>query len=144
MRWTLDFFKNVTCRILVSQAGTVHDPWQLTGFPGGTSGKEPTSQCRRHKRCVVNPWVWKIPWRRKWKPTPVFLPGESHESHEWTEEPAGSSGLQRVGHDWSDLVHKLAWQLKHRVLVTGLPGNSLDFYFKVSVLFEKKKKDFTI
>ena len=25
-----------------------------------------------------NPWVEKIPWKRKWKPTPVFLPGESH------------------------------------------------------------------
>ena len=26
----------------------------------------------------VNPWVGKIPWRRAWQPTPVFLPGESH------------------------------------------------------------------
>ena len=26
-----------------------------------------------------NPWVRKIAWRRKWQPTPVFLPGESHE-----------------------------------------------------------------
>ncbi|XDA86191.1 hypothetical protein R6Z07F_015941 [Ovis aries] len=25
-----------------------------------------------------DPWVGKIPWRRKWPPTPVFLPGESH------------------------------------------------------------------
>ena len=25
-----------------------------------------------------DPWVRKIPWRRKWQPTPVFLPGESH------------------------------------------------------------------
>ena len=25
-----------------------------------------------------NPWVGKIPWRRAWQPTPVFLPGESH------------------------------------------------------------------
>ena len=25
-----------------------------------------------------NPWVWKISWRRKWQPTPVFLPGKSH------------------------------------------------------------------
>ena len=35
-------------------------------------------QCRRHKRCGFNPWVGKIPWRRKWQPTPVLLPGESH------------------------------------------------------------------
>ena len=45
------------------------------GFPGGTSGKEPTYQSRRPR---FNPWVGKIPWRRAWQPTPVFLPGESH------------------------------------------------------------------
>jgi len=27
----------------------------------------------------VDPWVGKISWRRKWQPTPVFLPGESHK-----------------------------------------------------------------
>ena len=48
------------------------------GFPGGASGKEPTCQCRRHKRCRFDPWVRKIPWRRAWQPTPVFLPGESY------------------------------------------------------------------
>ena len=43
-------------------------------------------------------WVRKIPWRRKWQPTPVFLPGKSS----WTEEPGGlqSVGSQRVGHNW--------------------------------------------
>ena len=45
---------------------------------GGTSGKQPTYQCRRYKRCGFNPWVKKIPWRRAWQPTPVFLPGEPH------------------------------------------------------------------
>ena len=25
-----------------------------------------------------HPWAGKVPWRRKWQPTPVFLPGESH------------------------------------------------------------------
>ena len=48
------------------------------GFPGGTSGKEPACQHRRLKRCGFDPWVGKIPWRRKWQPTPVFLPGEPH------------------------------------------------------------------
>ena len=47
------------------------------GFPGGTSGKEPFCQCRKHKR-GFDPWVGKIPWRRAWQSTPVFLPGESH------------------------------------------------------------------
>ena len=48
------------------------------GFRGGTSGGEPACQCRRHKRCGFNSWVGKIPWRKVWKPTPVFLPGEFH------------------------------------------------------------------
>ena len=48
------------------------------GFPGGASGKDPTCQCRRHKRCGFNPWVRKVPWRRAWQPIPVFLPRESH------------------------------------------------------------------
>ena len=39
------------------------------------SGKESTYQCRRHG---FDPWVGKIPWRRKWQPTPVLSPGESH------------------------------------------------------------------
>ena len=49
------------------------------GFPGGASGKEPACQCRRHKRLGFNPWIRKIPWRRAWQPTPLFLPGEAHE-----------------------------------------------------------------
>ena len=48
------------------------------GFPGGTGGKEPTCQCRRRKRCGFDPWVGKIPWKKAWLPTPVFLPRESH------------------------------------------------------------------
>ena len=36
------------------------------------------SQCWRHKRHGFDPWVRKIPWRKAWHPTPVFLPGESH------------------------------------------------------------------
>ena len=67
------------------------------GFPGGASGKEPTCQCRRQKRCWFDSWVGKIPWRSAWQPTPVFLTGESPR----TEEPGGlqSTGLPRVGHN---------------------------------------------
>ena len=48
------------------------------GFPGGASGKELSCQCRRHKRHRFDPWVGRIPWRRAWQPTPVFLPGQSY------------------------------------------------------------------
>ena len=51
-------------------------PKRPKGFPGGASGKEPACQFQRHKRHGFHPWVWKIPRRRAWQPTPVFLPGE--------------------------------------------------------------------
>ena len=50
----------------------------LMGFSGGDSGEEPACQCRRHKRLGFYPPVGKIPWRRQWQPTPVFLPEKFH------------------------------------------------------------------
>ena len=47
----------------------------MMGFLDGSAGKESACQCRR---CWFDPWVWKIPWRRKWQPIPVLLPGKSH------------------------------------------------------------------
>ena len=44
-------------------------------LPRWLSGKESACQCRRHG---FNPWVRKIPWRRKWQPTLVLLTGNSH------------------------------------------------------------------
>ena len=49
------------------------------GFPGGASSKESACQSRRCKRCGFDPWVEKTLWSRKWQPSPVFLPRESHE-----------------------------------------------------------------
>ena len=48
-------------------------PWWL-------GGKESACQCRTLR---FNPRVRKIPWRRKWQPTPVFLPGESIDRGAW-------------------------------------------------------------
>ena len=50
----------------------------MWGFPVGPGCKECTCQCRRHKRHEFDPCFGKTPWRRKWQPIPVFLPGESH------------------------------------------------------------------
>ena len=51
--------------------------YHFWGFPGGTSGKEPTCQCRRHEMLVLSPGG------RAWQSTPVFLPGESHGRGDW-------------------------------------------------------------
>ena len=48
------------------------------GFPGDPSGKEPACGFQRHKRPGFDIWMGKIPWRKEWLPTPVFLPGECH------------------------------------------------------------------
>ena len=66
-------------------------------FPGSASGKESACQFKRHKSHNFNPWVRKVPWRRKWQPTPALtwrIP--------WTEEPGGlqTMGSQIAGHDW--------------------------------------------
>ena len=53
-------------------------------LPRWLRGKESASQCRR---CRFDPWVKKIPWRRKWQPTPAFLPVKPHGQR----SPAGSS-----------------------------------------------------
>ena len=73
------------------------------GFPGGAGGKEPACQCRRCRRLGSNPWVGKLPWRRAWQFTPVFLPGESHGqrslegySPEVTKSWTRLSGLPRA------------------------------------------------
>ena len=48
---------------------------QSEWLPRWLSGKEFACYCRRRG---FNLWVRKIPWRRRWQPTPVFLPGKSH------------------------------------------------------------------
>ena len=62
---------------------------------GGSGGKESACQFKSPKRYGLNPWVGKIPWRKEWKPTPVFLPknpmpGSSvhggHEESDTTEQ----------------------------------------------------------
>ena len=77
------------------------DPQRVPlGFPGGTGGKEPACQGIRHKRHRFNPCVGKIPWRKAWQPTPVFLFGESYTQRSL----AGYKEFQRVKHDWNDLT----------------------------------------
>ena len=48
------------------------------GFPVSSVVKNLPSSIEADDRCRFNPWARKIPWRRKWQPTPVFLPGKFH------------------------------------------------------------------
>ena len=77
------------------------------GFPGNTSSKEPTCQCRRWKRYGFDPWVGRCPggaWHPwvAWLPTPVFLPGESHGQRNLV----ATVHTVPKSHVWTDLAHK--------------------------------------
>ena len=77
--------------------------WLAWGLLQWLSGKRICMQCRRHRRCGFNSWVGKIPWSRKWQPTPVCLPGESHGQRIL----AGCSPWgRRVRHNWA---HGVGW-----------------------------------
>ena len=77
-------------------------PWWLRG-------KELAYQCRKCRRYWFNPWVRKIPWRRVWQPTPVFLPRESHGQRSL----AGCSPWGRKDSDTAERLsmhtHKRLW-----------------------------------
>ena len=81
---------------------------RFISIPGGTGDKEPICRCRRCKRCGFDPWVGRIPWRRAWQPTPIFLPGEfrgqrslagyspeGHKESDTTEETSHTQDLPR-------------------------------------------------
>ena len=55
------------------------------------------AQTVKNPHAMWETWVGKVPWRRAWQPTPVFLPGESP----WTEEPGGLQSMesQTIRHD---------------------------------------------
>ena len=92
--WTTKRF--ISCSRLSS---CYSNPW---GFLAGSVVKN-LPVIRRCRRCHgFDPWVGKIPWRRTWQPTPVFLPWRIP----WTEEPGRlwSVRSQRVIHDWSNLA----------------------------------------
>ena len=92
------------------------------GFPDGTWWRT-CLQCKRLKRLGFSPWVGKIPWRMKWQPTPVFLPGESHEQRSlvgyspwghresehtpsgWVAADTGWSGRASPGRGHSNIRH---------------------------------------
>ena len=65
-------------------------PHLRMGFPGGINGKESVCQ-QRCKRHGFDPWVEKMPWRRKWQPPPVFLPGKSMGAGTWRATGHGSA-----------------------------------------------------
>ena len=67
----------------ISQSQKTNPAKYKVSSVGSTGIKESVCQCTRHKRRGFDPWVGKMPWRRNWQPTPVFLPGKSMDRGAW-------------------------------------------------------------
>ena len=86
-------------------------------------------------RLGFSPWVGKIPWRRKWQPTPVFLPGESYGQRTL----AGSLGSQRIRHDW--MANTLPFteyedrRCAHSLGATGSSGHRISLFLPLLQVF---------
>ena len=85
------------------------------GLPRRGSGEASTYQCRRH---VFDPWIRKIPWNRKWQPTPVFLPGKSHEQR-------SLAGYSPWDCKVSDVTEQLSTQAPMLLFVHSVMSDSL-------------------
>ena len=101
-------------------------------LPSGTSGKESTRQCRRYR---FDPWVRKIPCRRKWQPTPVFCLENSMDRGAWWATVPGVGKSQTRLRDITFTFHihvlekemathssVLAWRIPGAVEPGGLPS----------------------
>ena len=104
-----------------------------TCFPSGASSKEFSCQSRRHKRHKFNPWFRKIPWRRAWQPTPVFLRGEAHGQRSLMDFSPWD--WKRVGHNWSDLAWKHALSTYVPCMFNRLSNSHIDTHTHTQVIY---------
>ena len=99
-----------------------------TWLPRGLSGKECARRCRRNG---FDPWFGKIPWRRKWQPTPVFLPGESHGQRSLV----GYSPWGRKESDTAEWVNSKLYKLRVPGLQSSFPcQHSWDMLWNLVIL----------
>ena len=92
----------------------------------------------------MDPWVRKIPWRRKWKPTPVFLPEKSHGHRSLVGySPKGCKELDTVSvyartcthtHTHTTRISKFTW--------TDKCSFEVDLILKLKHFFSPKKDSF--
>ena len=102
------------------------------GLPWWRSGKEFACQCRRLR---FDSWVGNIPWRRKWQPTLVFLPGKSYGQRSLVGYCPW--GRKRVRHDLATKTtsSSLPWPVCHYVFIEKTePGKPLSITVSLWIL----------
>ena len=97
------------------------DGWGQVRWQGGTIGKDLPANAGDMTVAVSIPGSGRCPWRRKWQPTPVFLPGKFHGQRSLT-------GYSPWGHKESDTIEQLSTQapkVTKFVIVGDSPGNQI-------------------
>ena len=109
-------------------------------FPGGSDGKSVCLQCGRPG---FSPWVRKIPWRRKWQPTPGFLPGKSHGQRSLV----GYSPRGPKESDTTEQLHYYWWIIIKASQTLGeLINDSLSYWQEmfISIMWKEWKSYFIL
>ena len=123
---SLDKWQRLKLSFTICQMGLIiiSASQRYLGLPRWCSGKESACQGRRCRREGFNPWVEKIPWRRKWQPTPIFLPRVSHGQRSLAGySPWSCKKLDTTEH--AHIYTDTHTQKKISDLYTGFWGSSL-------------------
>ena len=103
-----------------------HPFWNTPAWKSKTTKKEFAWE---FKRCGFNPWVGKIPWSKKWQPTPLFLPGKSHGQRSLGGcSPGAAKSQKQLNRAQANSVSSGRRRgrpvtAKSRALETGRPGS---------------------
>ena len=114
--WVSLFKSHSFLQILVPMIASIMD------FPGGSVGKSLCLQCGRPG---FEPWVGKIPWRRKWQSTPGLLPRKSH----WQRSLVGYSPWGRKESDTTERLHFIRNIIMMKISTFTLLDNLKCVYF---------------
>ena len=124
MNMTFSHFSKVPCLVIQLDQRIVHKHKaiffiQLRSFK---NGKESSCQCRKFRKHQFNPRFRKIPQRKKWQPTPVFLPRESYGQRSLV-------GCSLWGHKELDTTEQLSTHT-WKITATLIQTKFVNYFYK--------------
>ena len=112
----------------------------IEGYHTRLSGKESACQCRRCRRHGFSPWLGKIPWRRKWQPTPVSLAGKSHgqwnlaDYGPWGHKESDMTEQLNITHSYNDRAKYLKHKTYNIIQFLILWFNGANLFYRYSLI----------
>ena len=108
---------------------------QTSGFPGGTSSKEPACQYRRHKKFGFDPWVRSMPWKRSCNPLQYFCLETPKDRRTWR------AAVHRVtkSRAWLKQLSTHAHMRKQTSLLEANKNEYLEMYIHLVIIDTSKQ-----